>query len=281
MKVYYSPYRLTPLKVANRLSSLSAQDGVLLKAVLGNKTTFCDYFPHVSLGDKSVDELLQIFKFQNNTYEQKCFDLLLRDHELYWTKPKLIKNHKLWNVGEDLAPVIKYKVKGHDDYGFLEALKNNIPTRLDANGLFSRSELLKFLQSIPPELLTYIEYFEDPLFENDWSNLPLKTAKDFIEATPFDYVVYKPNAEFLPKTDVPIIFSTYLGHNLGRWHAYCELLREGDLNYVHGIQTEGFYQEEVNLFEGDYSQGLYAKTQVVQKMYKEIATLNWKSLCSM
>lgn len=281
MKVYYSPYRLTPLKVSNRLSSLNVQEGVLLKGVLGNKVTFCDYFPHVTLGDKSVDEILQIFKFQENSYEKKCFDFLLRDHELYWTKPKLIKNHKLWNVGEELAPAIKYKVKDTSDFGFMHALKNKIPTRLDANGLFSRNEFLKFVQEIPQDLLGLIEYIEDPLYENDWSGLPLKTAKDFIEASPYEYVVYKPNAEFKPLTDLPVIFSTYLGHNLGRWHAYCELLREGDLALIHGIQTEGFYREEVNLFDGNYFTGFSANQKTVHKMYKEISGLNWKSLCSM
>src|SRR5690606_21250773 len=140
MKVYYSPYKLTPLKASNRLSSLRPEAGVLLKGVLGNKVTFCDYFPHVSLGDRSVDEFLEGFKYQNHTYDQKCFDFLLRDHELYWMKPRRIKNHKLWNVGEELAPIIKYKVKAQDDYGFLGALKNKIPTRLDSNGLFSRPE---------------------------------------------------------------------------------------------------------------------------------------------
>lgn len=281
MKVYYSPYRLTPLKVSNRLSSLNVQEGVLLKGVLGNKVTFCDYFPHVTLGDKSVDEILQIFKFQENRYEKKCFDFLLRDHELYWTKSRPIKNHKLWNVGEDLAPTIKYKVKDISDFGFMHALKNKIPTRLDANGLFSRNEFLKFVQEIPQDLLGLIEYIEDPLHESDWSGLPLKTAKDFIEASPYEYVVYKPNAEFKPLTDLPVIFSTYLGHNLGRWHAYCELLREGDLGRIHGIQTEGFYREEVNLFDGNYFTGFSANQKIVQKMYKEISGLNWKSLCSM
>ena len=280
MKVHYSRYTLTPLKVHNRLSTMKTQEGVLLKGVLGNKITFCDYFPHVTLGDKSVEEFLETFKFQDKSYEKKCFDFLLRDHELYWTKPKIIKNHKLWNVGEALAPTIKYKVKGNDDYGFLFALKNKIPTRLDANGLFSRNEFLKFLKEIPEDLVQYIEYIEDPLHESDWSDLPLKTAKDFIEATPYQFVVYKPNAEFKPTTELPVIFSTYLGHNLGRWHAYCELLREGDLDLVHGIQTSGFYQEEVNLFDGNYAHGLSANIRSVHKMYKEIDGLNWKNLCS-
>lgn len=281
MKVHYSLYSLTPLKVHNRLSTMKPQEGVLLRGVLGNKTTFCDYFPHTTLGDRNVEEFLETFKFQEKNYEKKCFDFLLRDHELYWTKPKAIKNHKLWSVGEDLAPTIKYKVKGHDDYGFLTALKNKIPTRLDANGLFSRTEFLKFMKGIPEDLIPSIEYIEDPLYESDWKDLPLKTAKDFIEATPYDYVVYKPNAEFKPVTDLPIIFSTYLGHNLGRWHAYCELLREGNLDLVHGIQTSGFYQEEVNLFDGNYHQVFSANLQIVQKMYKDISHLNWKNLCSM
>ncbi len=283
MKVLISSYLLTPLKKANRLSSLQLKEGVYLKAELKGKTLFADYFPHQVLGDRSVEEFLQSFRYQENTYQQKVFNLLLKDHLFQDGESKLFKNHLLTQgeVSSFDSPVVKYKLNSVDDFGFLPALENGVILRLDANGLFSRNKLEEFLKKIPIDLLKKIQYIEDPLADLDWNGLSVPCARDFIEGTSFDFLIHKPNAFFLKPTDKKVIFSSYLGSDLGRWHAACELFTHGDLNLTHGIKTEGFYEEELPLFEGTYAHGFKSNKLVVKKMYQSIFQKKWTLLCSM
>ncbi len=282
MKVYCSPYSLTPLKKANRLSSLKKSSGVLLKGVLGNKITFADYYPHTVLGDKDCDEFLQNFKFQNNEYEQKVFELLLKDDLYQNLKNKKFYNHALWTEEGTLnSKVIKYKLQGHHDRGFMKVLETGLRLRLDANGLFSKTEYQDFLKDIPVKFHTLIDYIEDPLSSEDWKDLKIPTGRDFVSGDPYDYYIYKPNCEHLPKTEAKIIYSSYLGSDFGRWHAYCELITKGDLSLVHGIVTPHFFQEQEDFFIGNFDEGFDVSVPSVRKLYQNISSLNWKSLCSM
>lgn len=282
MKIYYSSYKLTPLKKANNLSSLEAKEGTFIKGVLNSSVLFADYFPHPPLGDLSVEEFLAGFKFQDKEYDKKVFDLLLNDKKFQTQKSKAFKNHELFSgLREPKSSVVKYKIMGHGDRGFLSLLQKNITLRLDANGLFNRSEFIDFFKSIPTEFLPLIEYVEDPLHETDWSNFLVKKARDFIPSQDFDFYIYKPNAEFKPKTNAPVIYSSYLGADLGRWHAYCELIHSGDLSLVHGIHTPDFYLEQEDFFDGSFDTSFQANENKVKKMYQKVSDSNWKFLCSM
>lgn len=282
MKVFYSLYSLTPKKAANRLSSLEVKSGVFLKAILGDKILFADYFPHLALGDRAIDEFLADFKYQKEVYDRKVFDLLLKDAHFQSFNPKPFLNHQLWSTGETLdSPVIKYKLREHEDLSFLTATQKNIKVRLDANGLFTRETIGAFLKAIPQSSLSLIEYLEDPLSENDWTDLSIACASDFIQGTPSQFTIYKPNCEFLPKTSNKIIYSSYLGSDLGRWHAACELMGQGDLNLFHGIHTPGFYFEQRDFLEGHYKTEFTANMNQVHHLYKKVAGSDWKLLCSM
>ncbi len=282
MKVYYSLYTLTPLRKANRLSSMRPINGVYLKGVLGNRILFADYFPHISLGDDTCDQFLDEFKFQDFDYARKVFDLLLRDRDLQKMAPQSFLNHQLWNPSEGAdSPVIKYKLEDQLDRHFLSALKNGQRLRLDANALFSRNEYEAFVKTIPTKYLPQIDYIEDPMHDPDWPSMGIPVARDFIPAPRFDYYIYKPNCEFKPSTEVKIIYSSYLGSDLGRWHAYCELIENGDLSLTHGIYTEGFYQEEEKFMVGSYRNGFTADKKIVNSVYDTIYNAKWKSLCSM
>jgi hypothetical protein len=282
MKVSISPYQLTPLKKANRLSNLKKKEGVFLKAELSGKVLFADYFPHEALGDRSNEEFLEKFRFQELVYDQKVFHLLLKDHLFQDGASKLFKNHLLWNgSNKTIAPVLKYKLHHSEDLGFLLPLKEGKIVRLDANGLFNRNDFDQFLKEIPQELIQNIEYMEDPLTDLDWNNLRLPVARDFIHGSPFDFLIYKPNSSFLKATETKVIFSSYLGSDLGRWHAASELFTHGDLKLTHGIITEGFYEEELPLFTGSYQDGFQADASVVTKMYQSLSQRKWTQLCSM
>jgi hypothetical protein len=282
MKVFFSPYTLTPKKQLNRLSSLEKKTGVFIKAILGHKVLFADYFPHLPLGDRSVDQFLAEFKFQENDYDRKVFALLLKDNEFQKLVPKNFFNHQLWSGGEEIvAPTVKYKLLSPDDRNFFKALERNVRVRPDLNGLFTRENFLRFVNDIPLKMRELIDYAEDPLAEKDWKDLPLPVARDFIEGTPYEYYIYKPNCEVRPKSDAKIIYSSYLGEDLGRYHAYCELILEADLTLTHGIATFGFFQEEKIFFNGNYQDGFIADAAKVRRLYKWMDAREWKTLCSM
>jgi hypothetical protein len=282
MKVFYSPYRLTPLKIVNRLSSKDEKRGVFLKGTLNNEVMFADYFPHLPLGDREVDDFLQGFKFQEEEeeYDRKVLELLLKDQKFQRMKAKTFFNHQLWEgIGEIASPVVKYKIKTLNDLSFLYPLKNGIRVRLDANGLFDRESFRAFLDNIPVELRELIDYIEDPIQDTVWKEMGLPTARDFIEGNPSDFVIYKPNCEFKPPGK-KVIYSSYLGADFGKWHSYAELCFEGDLSLTHGIVTEGFYQEERSIFQGSYKTCFLPDHQAVRSLYQDLAQREWKSLCS-
>lgn len=282
MKVYCSPYILHPLKRANRLSSMDPKKGVHLKAVLGEKVMFADYFPHLPLGDRTCDQFLQEFKFQNVEYDQKVFDLLLRDADFLNGEKKTFHNHQLWTGSEPLeGSVIKYKMLHDKDRSFLMPLEKGHRLRLDGNALFKRKEYEYFMESVPEKYHKQFDYIEDPLIEKDWSNLPLPSAMDFIEGSHFDYYIYKPNCEFKPKLEKKLIFSAYLGSDLGNWHTYCELMKDGDLSLTHGIIGTSFYEEETHFLKGSYRAGFTADIEIVKTIYKRLYQNDWKLLCSM
>lgn len=281
MKVFYSPYTLTPLKRANRLSSLDRKHGVYLKGVLGDQTTFADYFPHLPLGDRTCDQFLQEFKFQNVEYDKKVFDLLLRDIKFQNLKPKRFLNHQLWTGSEPIeSKILKYKMLHAHDRSFMKCLEAGLRVRLDANALFKRTEYMEFIKDIPEQYQARIDYIEDPLGDHDWSKLKIPSAQDFIPGTPFDYYIYKPNCEFKPETEAKIIYSSYLGSDLGRWHTYSEMSEEADLKLTHGIISQGFYQEENYFYKGTFNHGFEINEPVVKRIYRDLSDVGWKTLCS-
>lgn len=282
MKVFYSPYSLRPLKRANRLSSLEPKNGVHLKAELNNKTLFSDYFPHIPLGDRPVDYFLQEFKFQEVEYDKKVFELLLKDHSFQNHKLEAFKNHQLWTGNEEImGPVVKYKMLHENDENFLKALQDGHTLRIDTNALFHKKSYDDFLGRIPSEFLSKIEYLEDPLKDKNWEGLKIPSARDFIEGTPYDYYIYKPNCEFKPETDKKIIYSAYLGSNLGNYHTYCELMDGADLKLTHGIIGTGFYEDEIHFLSGSYKEGFKGEASEIRKIYREMDKKEWKLLCSM
>jgi len=265
MLVYFSPYSLTPLKAANRHSTLRPEKGVYLKIKTRFTEHYVDYFPHTALGDSPLELFLENFKFQNQEYSQKILHILLKEEAFRSQKIRPFLNHDLWDgVGQNLSEVVKYKLKDPMDDSFLRT-KGKL--RLDANGMFDLESFEKFKSLLPLERL---EYIEDPMGTTDWSMLKVPLASDFINGSPHDFIIHKPNARFYPKTQSKVIFSSYMGSDLGRWHSYCELNELGDLTLHHGLKTPGLYVEQKFNYESSSVNGIY----------KELYGLSWKNLCS-
>lgn len=281
MDIYFSRYKLTPLKRSNRLNSLDEKEGVFLMAKVNETPVFADYFPHVPLGDAPVDRFLETFREQTEEYDRKVLDLLRRDQSFQKQEAKAFKNHQLWSGAEDLSSgIVKYKLLSPNDVAFLEPLKRGIRLRLDANGMFNQDSFRAFVGSIPKEYLPLIDYIEDPTRCNQWENFSVPTARDFLDSESYDYYVYKPNCEFKPDTPAKVIYSAYLGSELGSWHTYCEMMETADFSLTHGIVGQGYYQEERGLFKGDFDSGIFPDRNVVKNIYQELILRKWKKLCS-
>jgi hypothetical protein len=141
--------------------------------------------------------------------------------------------------------------------------------------MFNQDQYTTFIKNIPKEYLHLIDYLEDPLPVENWQDLGVKLAQDFIKGEPAQVLIHKPNARFLPKTDKKVIFSSYLGSSLGVWHSYCELLEQGNLQEIHGIITKGFYQEEFNFLPG-----FVPDQESIKNLYDDLSKSEWKLLCS-
>ena len=166
------------------------------------------------------------------------------------------------------------------DQVFHEALKHGVRVRLDANAMYTRATMNELLDPLSPEWRKLIDYVEDPLGESDWSQFPLRRAQDFINGSPYDIYIYKPNCEMFPKFR-DIIFSGYLGNSLGNWHCYCEMVEKGNMQIVQGIIGRGFYEEVKDFYIGDYQSGFQPDLAIIREMYSGLAAREWKSLCTM
>lgn len=260
---------------------MDPKEGVFLTATINGKEVYADYFPHIPLGDEGVEMFLAGFKDQKTEYQKKIMKLLNEDGRYQEFPSKKFRNHQLWSGSEQIiSPVVKYKMLHMHDKVFHEALRMGVRVRLDANAMFTKSNMNELLDSISPEWRKLIDYVEDPLAGNDWSEFPLKKARDFIEGTPFDLYIYKPNCEMRPDFS-EVIYSAYLGSALGNWHTYCELIENGNTAIYQGIIGLGFYEEVSDFYLGNYETGFYPDLKIIKNLYSELAKREWKDLCSM
>lgn len=282
MDIYYSSYQLVPLKRITRLSSMDPKQGVHLKGVIGDKICFADYFPHLPFGDRCCERFLAEFKLQEEEYDRKVLDLLLKDVEYQTLKPQKFFNHQLWSGTEEIkATTVKYCLQHRGDRVFMAILQKGLRLRLDLNALFTREQFEKFIADIPPEYYHLIVYFEDPISERDWSGLSIPCASDIMAGSPAQYYIYRPNCEFEPNLPSKMLrYSAYLAGELSNWHTYCELIKFGDLTATHGIIAQNYYENELPLFLGDYQSGFTINTEAVDEMYRSLHRSEWKFLCS-
>ncbi len=281
MEIQYSLYTLRPKVRANRLSSLEPKTGVYLRSLVKNEFGYADYFPHAELGDSPTDKFLAGLKDQINEYDKKIVEFIKKDPGFRKQICRPFLNHQLWTGIETLkSPVIKYKMLKKDSELYLDLLNKGIRIRFDGNALLSRDELKNFIDRIPTYQRHLVEYMEDPIKSLDWSDLPVPTAQDFIKGDPCSFYIHKPNARFYPDVKVPVIFSGYMGSELGLWHAYSELLEKGDLNQVHGLIVEDFYEDQQNIFLGDYHSTFIPDEVEINNIYRDLGNREWKTLCS-
>lgn len=278
MKLFYSPYALTPLRQLNSLSKTRTVEGMYIRAESKNgEYAYADYFPHAALGDLSCAEIIS---GKRNEYFDKCLWFLENEKELRTLEQRPFQNHILAN-GDRFNPThlkatYKVKILGIENLVHLSRwLEKDIRLRLDANGAVSFKNWQATIAGLNPEALAKIDYIEDP-GEGDWRLLGAPSAVDFMESEYFDFEVYKPNRKFSLDAK-KAVFSSYMGGDLGRYHCYLELLKDGNLSLVHGIDTPGIYEEQRNLFVSA-GEGLTPDPVVIDDIYRDLQNRDWKCL---
>ena len=279
MKIFFHKFELTPLRSLNAQEKMSKREGVFLMGTGHDATTFWEYFPHPVLGDDSVKSFLTDFPSAKSVFQKKAH-LGLSKFRIE-SKDERFLNHQLYIEGSlPQTEVIKYKLSDREDYGFIPLLISGHTIRLDANGIFTLDNWADFENKIPSNLIPQIEYIEDPINALDWKGVKLNTASDFINGSPYKVKVYKPYRDFFPYNSNQVIFSAPMGHVLGTYLTYLELIQFGDLSLLHGLLTPDLYQEVPNAFEGSYAKGFYFNQTVISKFIDDLKNKNWIELCT-
>jgi len=267
VKVSFSQYSLTPKRPINAKENLNTKQGLYLKIVKGTKTYLSDYFPHVPLGDLSVDEVLK------NPFENDYFNNVIKLAQLV---EKDIDYHSFSNHGlntDNGSGVIKIKLIDPTSFELLDYLMRTTDCRfrLDSNASFKIQQLNSLLKDFD---LSRIEYIEDPSRDSHWNNLLIASASDFIENAHAKFKILKPNRSF-ENTSQEAIISSYMGSDLGRILTYKYLMLFGNLDLVHGVITPDIYDEQnQHLFKPNHQ--LDDKTE--QLIKDEILQGSWTAL---
>ncbi len=279
MNISFHKFFLTPLRPPNARENLSEREGVFLMGEKNGAISFWEYFPHPELGDDPVDKFLESFKEAKSPAQKKAHLRLtwpLKNDSFF-----KFKNHELFIQGTiPQATILKYKLLHKSDLAFIPLIQAGHSIRLDANGIFSAEDWPFFEKVITPEFLPFIEYIEDPLNRADWSIVNLPKAQDFISGHPYQVKVYKPYRELFPSQAAHVIFSAPMGHLLGNYLTYQELIEYGDLELCHGLITPCLYQQVPELFTGNYKEGFQLCKDVLESFLSDLKDKKWESLCT-
>ena len=280
MKMDFSYYRLTPIKQLNRFHQGEIREGVLFR--INGGECYVDYHAWEVFGDLSAQAYIE--KMRKFGADELLLHLIM-----------LAKNHgniehrKFLNHGfnQSEQKVNKFKFT---DLSKLNSILTQYPAgkkiRIDFNNSESLESIKNWWQELDNENKKKIDYLEDPFpFETaKWQELldldiPLALDRNPKDHNLVAYEIYKPNIDLYAKNQRLKIFSSYMGHDLGRYHAYLALLKWGDLKMYHGIDTPGLYHEQRDLFlrKGDYCQ---INQLAVKELYEELQGLVWQKLIS-
>ena len=312
----YCLYELTPLKKLNRFQS-NVRQGVLFK-LEDNGVGYVDYHPWHELGDLPIEVVIDNLKTHSKSeIANFLIASAYKDKQRVIDHIEMLpfKNHQIFTPDEqansldDRQRVNIAKVKISNNVSFevnriKEILKQVDKIRLDANNGLTLQQLISLWSSLNETEKMQVDYIEDPVaFDMDswekirklgvplaldrWPNMEdvfLENGNQFVSKLTrlTDFMVFKPNISAFNKVDFgkPIIFSSYMGHDLGRIQCYFELLEHGDLELVHGIHTPNLYCEQLELFE--YKAQLC--TPILENfkiVYDKLEQLKWSYLCQL
>lgn len=198
---------------SSRFSRHHRGQGALLSVNFDGAIGYADLHPWPSLGDKPLDEQLDLWRNNHSTLQlQRSLEMAQKDAVSRQGKmEKLqylsqIKNHTLFlertlsvpmiedrlksKCHDGETPIVKWKISPETSEYAIALLNkaaeslSKLQWRLDANGLFSFDEIAKFWNQLSTEAKKTIQFVEDPCHyeEEHWSrleNLGMPLAIDF------------------------------------------------------------------------------------------------------
>lgn len=271
----YSKYSLTPKVDLNRFSDKSlTREGVIFK--LNNQ--YFDYHPWLEFGDLAVDNYIEQVKSSGVT------EIMSKSFDLWQAREKIphmaFLNHKL----NALAAVskIKYVSRAHF-LDFLSQMDSNSRVRVDFNNMFTNTEVENLWASLTCEQRNKIDYFEDPCPKDEtWRDLEklgitIASDRNTKDGVGHSIDIFKPNVDLMKPSSRRQIFSSYMGHDLGRYICYLELMQSGDLTETHGIDTPSIYENQLDLFKGNDAE-LTVDQCSLKKLEESLDEISWSSL---
>lgn len=267
-------YKLFSVGSLNRFSDgKSAREGI----IFWDGDAFFDYHPWIEFGDLPVDEFL-------NDVRMRGPSRVMSKHFSLWRERSTLDyvgffNHSLNASGE----VSKIKFRQGMDLPSLIKEFGCQKIRIDFNNMLDIEETKSLWASLDTEIKHKIEYFEDPCPEiEQWKQLkqlgiPLACDRNTAELSSFDFNIYKPNVDIKPVEGKRNIFSSYMGHDLGRFQAYLELMKSGDLDLYHGIDTPAIYENQLVLFESD-GRKTFLIESVLNKLLDQVSSYDWEEI---
>lgn len=273
--IEFSKYILEPIAELNRFSTeLKTREGVILK----QDSNYFDYHPWEQFGDLCVDEFLKSIKVDpENHLVNKGFSL--------WNKRKHISHKPFLNhILNKHGDVSKIKFKNDDHLiNFLDLAKTDSMVRVDFNNLYSFEEVETLWTKLNTSQKRKIEYFEDPCPKGEkWlalESLGITIASDRNKKDGVGHSIdiFKPNVDLALSKDRVQVFSSYMGHDLGRYLCYLELMECGDLNIVHGIDTPHIYENQLELFSSQENM-LVINQECIKTLEANLETMSWSTL---
>jgi hypothetical protein len=255
---------------------MELRKGVFLRL---DEKYYMDYHPWEEFGDLSrADFLTSISNSGPDTKTSELFELDKTRHEVHH---RPFRNHGLNHLEGGIG---KFKISCPSEIeNILKRYGNSNVYRFDLNNGSSFSELKFTWDKLTDTQKHQIEYIEDPFPYNDhWRELfdfgvPLACDRNEFNVGVCDYQIFKPNVDTFLLNSSKKVFSSYMGEDLGRYHAYLSLMLNGDLNLIHGINTPNLFRDQLQLFKVD-SGLLNIDISAVNTIYKKFGDLEWINL---
>ncbi len=252
MKIWYSPYELTPVHIAEGVKY--SNKGILLKF---EDETYSLYHPIEALGDVPLSEFMKNLSKRNSLLSKvKAASVSLKDFETllgkkvkcYYSVPSLknfLKNKgSILNDGFD---TVKFKVSSVIELEEMIEALTGLPFKyiFDFNGRGLKENFLACSDEVKTFFKENVLYIEDPAKEME--SLPyVKIAADFEDYGGVEsFNIIKPTAfdhEQSENPEADTVVTSYLDHPLGQIMAARKALDIG-VQTDSGLLSHTYYEK--------------------------------------
>jgi len=266
-------------------------DEIIVKVDFNNKIGFHCYSSWEKLGQRPMSTLRKDLK----TFKSEMIAIAWKDAFIFQNYKESsgfkFLNHSffLHDLTSFSSNTLKLKLSGDKDND-LDLVSSEgrsfSKLRLDANYKYNFDEFLSFWKEIGINQRK-VEYIEDPIFwdEDNYKKLidhkvPIALDQIFnnqqIVLNVGEKLVLKPmlqsvNSAFYKKC----IFSHNMNGILSDWQTFCELLRLGDMNEIHGVASNSTFDNKLLFLpNGEYVE---VNTELIKAVYDYLYCLrNWE-----